>query len=404
MKTTDELIIAACYRLSDLGDVYDTQLTPIHEAVAVRSLLADGLLKVEAAKALNLSSTKAVTYNKEFLQKVMVLCIFKFVERSAVMANITPNCEELFKSLDIKITTITDIKDSQIGTRCMELFNIMKKNAAILTNIKPADFTQMTQVMDDYNAILAAPKTAIEKRKASGTDIIHSLVIEAQGHMKNLVKIFHSYLPDNAHLADVAARIGRPSSVRYTSIALHILDSVGHMPLRKVKCTLTNGTDTIIRYSSRKGFIRFYSLPNALWTITLDYPDYQSYYQKEIATVEKQIVRININLVKNAAPDDPSVDPDVTMGSLTTLVYYKSSQAPAAGAQNSIQSANYVGTTDEDGEDYCGELKIGTIQGVVYLEGYIPVPYSVEIKAGENVVIKIYLEPASAPDNNTPDS
>jgi len=404
MTAMDEQIIAAVLRVKSVADDFDAQLILIPEAVTVRSNLDDTLLKFDAAKAVNLSNITNVTSAKDIAQKIMVDCIFKFTERSAVVASITPDCKELELALDVPRSSITEYDDANISTRCLELFNIMKKNAAIFTNIKPADFTQMTQVMDDYNAILAAPKTAIEKRKASGTDIIHSLVIEAQGHMKNLVKIFHSYLPDNAHLADVAARIGRPSSVRYTSIALHILDSVGHMPLRKVKCTLTNGTDTIIRYSSRKGFIRFYSLPNALWTITLDYPDYQSYYQKEIATVEKQIVRININLVKNAAPDDPSVDPDVTMGSLTTLVYYKSSQAPAAGAQNSIQSANYVGTTDEDGEDYCGELKIGTIQGVVYLEGYIPVPYSVEIKAGENVVIKIYLEPASAPDNNTPDS
>ena len=396
MKTTDELIIAACYRLSDLGDVYDTQLTPIHEAVAVRSLLADGLLKVEAAKALNLSSTKAVTYNKEFLQKVMVLCIFKFVERSAVMANITPNCEELFKSLDIKITTITDIKDSQIGTRCMELFNIMKKNAAILTNIKPADFTQMLGTITDYTAVLAAPREAIKTRKGFGTDLVHGFVLDCQVQMNNLVKIFHSYLPDAAHAADVDAKIGSSPSKRHTSIAVHYSASDTEVPLQNVKTTVTNGIETFIKYSTVNGWSRFYSLTTDNWNITSERETYMPDTQKDVGVDKKHLAKFRIVLTK--IDPDGGTDPDATTGSLTLIAYIKSTQAPAAGAQNSIQSENYVGTTDEDGEDYFDGRKPGPLQGVVYLENFIPVPYTVDIKAGENVVIKIYLEP----DNSSP--
>ncbi len=402
MNALDERIIAAVLRVSDLADEYDADLTPIAEAVTVRANLASSILKFQAAKALNLSSTKPVTSNKDFIRTLMVLCVFKFVERGAVMASITPNCKELEKALDVPITSITTFDDANIGTRCMELYNIMKNASAVLTNIKPADFTQMLGTITDYNDILASPKKAIEKRKALGTDAIHGFVLECQGHMKNIVKIFHSYLPDAAHLADVAATIGKPLNKRHISIACKYSDSDTGVLLKGVKTTVTNGIDTFVKYSTVRGWSRFFSLISDSWTITSEHETFQSDTQTKVGVDQTHVARFFIKLIKND-PENGG-DPEVTTGSLSLLVYIKSSLEPAAGAQNSIPANNYVNTTDEDGEDYIDSLKPGTLQGVVYLDGYNPVPYITEIKAGETVVIKIYLEPASAPDNPTPDS
>ncbi len=403
MTALDELNYNAKKRVLAVCVDNQAKINLIPEAVIEQNNLIDIMDDVEDAKGISLLTTAEITAIKDSLREAMVETVFDRVLYSAVKAG-QVDLPKLELLLSIPKSSITQLDDTLIGTRCQELYKIMDTNAAVLTNLKPADFTAMQAAIKAFNDANGSPKDIIEKRKIFGNKLIHQLLIKADKPEENLIKIFKSQIKESADAIISAARIGRPVGSRYTSIVLSILDSVGLMALRKVKCTLTNGTDTVVKYSTAKGNIRFYSLPNALWTATLEYPDYQTYYQKDIATVEKNILRISINLVKNAPPDDPSVDPDVTTGSLTTLVYFKNNEEPAAGAQNSIQSANYVGTTDEDGEDYCGELKVGTIQGVIFMEGYIPVPYTIEIKAGENVIQKIYLEPVTAPDNPTPDS
>jgi hypothetical protein len=305
MKATFELILAALYRVQNLcdKDANSAILTPIAEAVTGRTNLKNIIIDIEAAKAVNLSNITDITVDKLFKRNTMTELVLNIVDlgysKSVQLGKVA-----LAASLNVPRSSIILLEDSDVAARCEELRTILKNNLGILTNITQADLDAIDLAIKDYVFVEAAPKDAIEMRKAIGTDRIPVLIEKSYEIKKVMIKIFKHYIPDQAHAMDLAGKIGKPIGTRYLSINVLIKDSLGQMPLKGVKCTLIGTGNVTVKLSTVKGFVKFYSLPNALWSLQFDYEGYQTAYRYNIATKIKTILRITIPLLKITPPSD----------------------------------------------------------------------------------------------------
>ncbi len=384
-----ELMLAALYRVKNVCQLNDAALLLIPEAVIERDRLDNIIIRIEDAKAINMADLSNIAVNKEIIQKIMVDTVHRFALRASVKANQINNTE-LEVALGIPRSAITENDDAAMATKCEELMKIMKNNLLTLTNLEQADIDAMVLAIKNYKNVLAAPKDAAELRKAQGTDALDVLFVESDIPKNNIIKIFHSYLPAQAHTMDIAARIGKPIGARYTSVAVLIFDAVGKMPLKGVKCTITDGTDTFVKSSTYRGWVRYYSLPNALWSLTIEYHGYKTVIHENIATIEKKMVSLKFDLEKETTDTG---DPETTTGIIATTVYLKEGGTAQGGVQISIPGLNYVSTTDEDGEDYSDENPPGDYPGTIFFEGYKLITFIATVKAGQTTTLKFYLEP-----------
>ena len=263
----------------------------------LRLALDNHITKINAARAINQADTTNLAAIKELNLILMIEIVFKFMLRSAVQAS-ELELPELEISLDHPITYFTATDDDTAAVRCEAIKQIMKTKLTTLTCLTAGDITDMEDAILAYNNSNKKPKEAIDNRKTKGTDEILILLNAADPTKNNIGKVFHSYLPDAADLFDKAAFIGKSTGIRHTSIALQILDSLANMPLKGVKITATNGTDTFEKLTTAKGWIRLYSLPNALWNITIEYPNYITQHLLNIPSIDSKMTLLKIKLVK----------------------------------------------------------------------------------------------------------
>ena len=301
MKTTEELRYDALIRIRDLCILYNIPLMLILMYPPLRLALDNHIAKIDAARAINQADTTNLAAIKELNLILMIEIVFKFMLRSAVQAS-ELELPELEISLDHPITYFTATDDDTVSVRCEAIKKIMKTNLTTLTCLTAGDITDMEAAILAYNNSNKKPKEAIDNRKTKGTDEIVILLNAADPTKNNIGKVFHSYLPDAADLFDKAAFIGKSTGIRHTSIAIQILDSLANMPLKGVKITATNGTDTFEKLTTAKGWIRLYSLPNAIWNITIEYPNYITQHLLNIPSIDSKMTLLKIKLVKIQPP------------------------------------------------------------------------------------------------------
>ena len=307
MKSPEELRFESTLKIRDLCTVYHDQLVLIEEYPPLKLALDNHILKLNDARALNMADLSNLFVNKDVVQEAVVALVFKFMLRAAVKASAIGNTE-LEVSLDHPLSYFTECDDATVEVRCEATKKIMKTNILLLTNILPADITAMEAALLAYHNALLSPEEAIEKRKTQGTEIITQLLNNAEPTRSNIGKLFHSYLPEAASLFDAAASTGKSTGIRHTSIALQILDSLAGMPLKGVKVTITNGSETITKYTTDRGWVRFYSLNNALWNLTIEYPDYISQHLPNIPSIDNKMTLLNKKLVKIQPPPPTEED------------------------------------------------------------------------------------------------
>jgi hypothetical protein len=179
-----------------------------------------------------------------------------------------------------------------------EMKNIMKKNLALLTNITPANIAEMDNEIAAYVNIIQKPKTAIKNRKSRGTDPIPRLLNSADIPKKNIGRLVQSYLPDLLDEWDAFARIGRSTSIRHTSIAIQCTEISTGIRLKNVRVTITNDMDTLTKHTTRKGWVRFNSLENGIYSVTTEYHDYITDIRTNIGIIKDKMVRLDIKLKK----------------------------------------------------------------------------------------------------------
>ncbi len=380
MKTTYELVLAALYRVKNVCQLNNTALLLIPEAVTERANLDDIILRFEKAKAINLADLSNLAVNKEAIMNTLVDIILKYVNRAVVKARQLGKVD-LTASLTVSRSSIINLIDADIATRCEELKEIIKTNIALLTNIQPADITEMEEAIANYQAVLAAPKVAIELRKSDGTDRIPQIAAESEVIKAAIVRIFHSYLPDQAHIIDVAAHVGKPIGARTTSIIIKYTDAETAAILKKVTATMSNELASKVRKSSSRGTSRFYSLLSGNYTLTSEFQGYITDIRKNISINDKKVVRIDIKLQQIT----PQSALDIT-------VLEKLTSNPLANVQISIPSLNFIGTTNNLGRLLKTGIPPATYQGTLFLETYKKLDFTFTIKSTETIPLQFLLE------------
>jgi hypothetical protein len=297
MKTTEELRFAALLRGRDLCKENNTLLSTIAEYPPLKILLDAGIIKIETARAINMASITSYSAAKQQTQNYMVDMVYMYQLRGAVKAH-ELNQFELEDSLSHPKRYITNDDDAAIGVKAEEIKNILKDNMADLTNIKDEDITLMENAIQAYNDILAAPKEAIDKRKAYGTDRINNLLNETDVIKDNIGKFIHSYFADLVPGWDQAIKVGKSSGVRHTSITIQFTVAGTELKLKNVKCTITNGSETFTAKSSALGWVRFYSLITDKWTATCELESFETYTLSDIETDDYHVERHNVPLQK----------------------------------------------------------------------------------------------------------
>ena len=68
------------------------------------------------------------------------------------------------------------------------------------------------------------------------------------------------------------------------------------VPVTKVKVTLTNGDQTIVKYTTKTGTVSFYSVPIGTWKVTAEHKLYQKDVKEKIGIDNKHVERVAVAL------------------------------------------------------------------------------------------------------------
>jgi hypothetical protein len=270
-------------------------LISLYAEIKSRFLTNKGLLEEAIQK--QAAEIKMFAATKRMAKYDIAECVIKFAIRGYLQVK-SLGKTELMMSLDHVISYINRASSELALTRAKELKKIMSENNGILTELTTADFTEMDEKMQQYSDLVFMPKSEIKKRKAEGTKRIATIQKEVDVDKDDIGKLIQSYLPELLTGYTEAVKVGKPAGRRHTSLILHVVDAVSGAPLRYVGGTITNGITVYKRKTTKDGYIRLYSLENALWNVTVEKNDYETFIQEEVGTEEKNIVTLEIRLKK----------------------------------------------------------------------------------------------------------
>ena len=403
MLTRYELGLDSLHRIQILCDENGVVLILIPEYGPLRLKLDNKVIDIEKARSINMENIKNVAKSKEEAQADVIESVTKYMFRGAVKA-FDLGRFDIETLLSYPKSYFLKLDDATVAVKCEEVKNVLETHILILTNITAGNITEMEDALETYNDILYKPKHAREKRQTEGTEKLDTLFAEAVPLRTNMGRLFYSHLPAKTAAFDAANYIGKSLGRRSLSLVNHYTDKETGVALRNVRTTITNGVKTIVKYSTKLGYTRFYSLDADNWTMISEHETFDSDTKTSIGIDNKHIERFNIKLQKKPLSADPSPIPvpDATTGTLASSVFIKSTGLPQPNVQIMIPSLNYVSNTDENGEDHLDEIMPGTYLGIIYLAGYFSIPFQIVIVAGQTFEQKFYLISAAAPDDPTP--
>jgi hypothetical protein len=343
---------------------------------------------IGAAKQKQFEQTGYITGDKLYHRNLAGSTVWKYANRGSSQAFILGK-PDLSAALDKPISYILLGKDSDVFGKATALYKLMKENESTLTAIEAADFTEMEDVLKDYKKILNAPKEEIKEKKTEGTDPIPGLLDELDVIKNHIGKVIQSYFSHLFSKWEEIIKVGSPQGVRKTSLVAQFKDDATGVELQKIKVSMLKGEMLHVAFSSKKGYVRFYSLEQGNYKLSAEHDDYKTYSKSDIGIDEKHIERFE---VKMSLKDGSESDPETTTGILSLIVYDTGTQEPLAGVINSIPALDHSNTTDEDGEDYRDEIAPGDYQGTLFLEGYRPLNYNFTIEAGKTCSLQLYME------------
>ena len=207
---------------------------------------------------------------------------------------------ELSLELDKSLGYLSDANDTDAAGRAEDLVKLLDNPD--LTEITAQNIIDAKEKVLAFKNIRVQPKLEIEYKAAETTSLIPDLMDQLDEPKNRIGKLIHSKQKDLIETWDKVSKVGQPTGIRHTSMALNVIDSETESILRKVKATITNGTKTIVIYSSKKGWIRALSLETGNWTIFIEFNNYISQVFTNIGVNENEIVRFTIKLVKLPIP------------------------------------------------------------------------------------------------------
>jgi hypothetical protein len=374
-------------RVKDFMVANDTALSTMPLYADEKNKFDDGMTRLDAALQLQTKQTDVITENKAALKMEMAEIIHEFALRCSVQAHQLGD-SELALALGKPLSYLLKSVDTRAFKRATEQKELMKNNISTLTVIAAVDIAKMEAVIAAFTLIKDRAREEIRHIKAEGTDLIKSTLNELDFYKDNIGKLIHSFLPELSAYWDAEARVGLPSGRRHLSIAMHFSDADNKAHLRNVISTASDGITTVVRKSTYRGWVRFYSLESGNWTVTSERKTYETDLQVNVLVDEGVCSRFNIAMKKK----NNEIEPEVKTGILDMLVYDKDTGNPLAGVKYSMPALMIVDTTDEDGEGYEDLLDPGTYTGSLYMEGYKDLPFTFAIKAGETTTLQLKME------------
>jgi hypothetical protein len=371
-------------RVVNFITLHDATLILITLYAAIKSRFLANMTLLQDAIVKQATEIKMFAASKKIAKSNMTSCILKFALRAKLQAKALGK-DTLAMSLDIKKSYIGSASAEDALARAKALEEIMSDNSAILTELTPADFTEMDKKIDQYADIVFTPKDEIKKRKMEGTAKIAAIQKDIDIDKEDIGELVLSYLPDLYASYQEAAKIGSRAGIRHTSLVIQVQDSLSGAPLRFVKCSITKGIATIIKKTTEKGFVRFYSLENALWNVKVEYEGYETFMQEEVGTNKRRIVALEIKLKKKPLSE-------IKTGSFLITALNAKNEKPMPGLKLKLEQASREYVSNDNGEFYeemmiCGECT-GTISGDDVLTENV----SFSVKEGSMTEITYFVE------------
>jgi hypothetical protein len=383
MKKTEKAKLDSNGRVVIFISANDAALILITLYAAIKSRFLANLALLEEAILKQAAEIKMFSSGKKIAKYSMANCIIKFALRARLQAKALGKTE-LAMSLNKKKSFINRASADDALARAKALEEIMSDNSAILTELTPADFTEMDKKIGQYSDIVFTPKSEIKKRKAEGTAKIAAIQKDIEIDKEDIGELVLSYLPDLYAFYKEAAKIGKPAGIRHTSLVMHIVDSLSGAPLRYVRCSINRGITSFNKKSTLIGYARFYSLENALWNVTAEYAGYETFNLAELGTNKNKIVRLEIKLKKKPMSD-------IKTGSFLITALNENTGRPMEGLIMKLNLSEKQYVSNSEGEFSEKTMICGDCDGTISGDGVDTESVNFTVKEGEITEITYFI-------------
>jgi hypothetical protein len=236
-----------------------------------------------------------ITNDKSSLKRIMGNTVFTFVNKGCVQAG-NLNMTELEQALDVTLYSIIGVSDEEAKNKAIILKDLLKTNQGVLTEVKAADILLIERTIDDFSAKQVEPEEKISFKKTQGTDQIAYYLKLLDKDRKRVGKIIQAYTPEDLQAWKDVIKIGKSEGTRKMSLVLNYKDMDTNVPLQKVKATAICGDESIVKYSSKKGRVTFYSLTIGTWQVRSEHPQYNKEESGKLGIDDKHIEKLNVKL------------------------------------------------------------------------------------------------------------
>jgi hypothetical protein len=343
-------------RASDFLEKYNAQLSAIPTYAPLKAMFMDVMEKINNAKQQQCVETTQVSAAKNIYRDKLIETMFRLSNDAASQA-FGAGKADLAEILDKPLIYFSKATEEELQGRAKEIRKIFAKNSGVLTEITPADLIKIDQEIKDYKNSLSVPKTVIKDRKAEGTSILPGLLNDMDKIKKFIGKLIQSKLPDLFTIWNKAIKVGKPVGRRRTSAVLFYSDAATGVPLRKVKVTIANGENTVVRFSTKKGYVRFYSLKSDNYRITSEGATFITDVRNNVGISKTKIVRLEIKMVKITVS-----------GTLNVFVFDNKSGQGLPGVHVDIPLLNLYSMTDSKGMFTKNNIHPGTYVGTISVD------------------------------------
>ncbi len=345
----------------------------------LKTAFNDKLSEIETAKQRQFEQLAPITLDKSEHRQLLINSVFNFSNIGSLQAFNTGH-NDLSLSLDHNIKYLSKPKADVLISRAKDLINIMSNNIAILTEITPADITDMEELLSNFIAVKDLPEHEIKQKKSEGTDPIPGLLDDMDVIKKKIGKFILTNFPAVYNTWKNENKVGKPG-VRPTSLIVRYIDAETAAILKKVTATMSNELASKVRKSSSLGFSRFYSLDSGNYTLTSEMEGYITDIRKHVGITDNKVVQIHIKLQK--------IEPTAA---LDLLVLDKLTTNPLANVQVSIPALNFKGATNDSGSLVKTGIPPASYQGTLYLDTYKKFDFTFTIKSTETLSLQFTLE------------
>jgi hypothetical protein len=369
-------------RGSDFLTENDTELKTNNLYLPLKASFNAKMALMAVAKQKQFEQVTPITNDKNLLREVVVNTVFPLASKACVQAYAL-NKAELGESLDHPVTFLSKTSDGDLVGRASDLLKIMSDNIGILTQLDADDITAMQTAISDFDAIKDRPQAEIKNKKDYGTDPIPGLLDAIDVDKHSFTKLIQSSF---AHLYPNwkdKIKVGAPIGVRKTSMIIRYFDLRTGALLTKVKSSVNGILASKVKYSTAKGYVRFYGLESGNYTLTSELSSYITDVKNNIGVSDAQVVNLNIRL-----------QIIVPTGTLDLLVLDAATGNPLSGALLSVPSISYQATTPASGKLLKNDLDSGTYEAILTCNNYKPLNFTFTIKNNETISLQYSMEKA----------